>query len=242
MENKVKEKAYIGFDGRFVLPYNTSVRVLKAKYLQDGLEDMLTDYPVFKNDEFLLEEWDNIVPFNMEDAMQIRNLELRRTVFNFLRLQNVVFADAEVVDVREAESKQLRYDINGTLLEETTIVNRYELVRVHVDKFFPERANDWSREARSNPYVYAVKVVCPTTGNVFYQNVSSPIIDNPFCREGNYHAGEALCSYIMCPITNPKALRRQGDILIWEHSEDSKACTPYAIGFKNYIKLLVAQT
>jgi len=230
---------------RYVIDYTTSVRILKTKYLTDGLDDMLKDYPPLKNDEFLVEQWDNIQPLTLADVLKEPSLEKRRGILEYLRLQYLVYDDAEVVDTCKIITKQKVWNREGILLEDGTLENVYHLVRVHASKLFPEASR---RRNTGNDYIYAVKVVCPTTGHVFYINVSSPTAQSPHCQPGKYSALNALASLTFCPITNPKSMYRQGDIFIFRRSRKddpggkSEPCTPYPLTGEQFVKLMVAQS
>lgn len=227
---------------RFVFSYTQSLKILKAKYKDDGLDDMLNDYPIFKQDELLLESWDKIEPITLHDILKDKSLERRRTILEFVPLQNFMFQNAEVVDSQTIITKNRRWDMKGNVIEDGTLENVYELIRIHAKELFPEAEDRWGRDDFKEAYIYAVKVICPTTGNTFFIVVSSPLAPAPFCKKGKFNALEAIAATVFCPITNPKALYRQGDVMVFEHSEDSKQCTPYALTGQQYVDLLVAQT
>lgn len=227
---------------RFVFSQTWTYKILKAKYRGDGITDLLTDYPVFKDDEFLMEQWDNIEPISMQEILKDKSLERRRTILEFVPLQNFMFQNAEVVDTRVVMTKNRTWDRKGRLISSEPLENVYELIRIHAKELFPEAEERWGREQFKNAYIYAVKVICPTTSNTFFINVASPLLPKPFCQKGKFNALEAIASTVFCPITNPKALYRQGDVMVFEHSEDSKPCTPYALTGEQYVNLLVAQS
>lgn len=222
---------------RYVFDRTNSYKILKAKYLDDGLEDMLNDYPEARKDEFLIEEWENIQPLSLKDVLLDKDLERRRAILEWIPVQRFLFENAKTVDVRTVTTANKKWDMDGKLISTEPLVNRYELLQLDAIDLFPELK---SRAAHA--YIYAVKVICPTTDNTFFIIVAGPNDNPPYAQKGKYNALEAIASMCFCPITNPKSLYRQGDVMIFEHNPDSKPCTPYALKGEDYVRLLQAQS
>lgn len=222
---------------RYVFPTTLSYKILKAKYLDDGLEDMLNDYPPLRKDEFLIEEWDNIQPITLKDVLEDKDLERRRAVLEWVPVQRFLFEKARVVDVRTVTTPNKKWDMDGNLVSEEPIENVYELLELDAIDLFPEL-----RDRAAHTCIHAVKVICPTTNHEFFIIVGGPEDNYPYLQKGKYNAIDAIASMCFCPITNPKALYRQGDVMIFQHNADSKPCTPYPLNGKDYIRLLVTQS
>lgn len=197
-------------NGRYCLKGLMAYRALKTKYGND-FDDMFSDMPTLKplHSDFV-QFWDDLEPVKISDVMKLSNdANTRREIFQFFPTR-LLFVDAQVVHNTMKITTQV--DENGV---ERTVENIYKLVR--------KKATDiLGREVRINPgreYIYAVKVECVTTGKDYYLMVD-PTAD--FCKEGKFNAAAAVAWTALCPISNPKGLIRQGEVMIWLKNKDSR--------------------
>lgn len=186
-----------------------ALRALKTKY-GDDLHDMYSDMPVLRQiDNELDVFWKDLEPINIKDVIDFtEDTDKRREMFQFFPTR-LMFKNAEVVhNVTKITYQTDQYGV------EHKIENHYELVRrKSTDLLGKEVVINEGRE-----YIYAVKVNCVTTGITYYLMVDS---DMDFCKPGKYNAAAAVAWTALCPITNPKALYRQGEVMLWERNEDS---------------------
>lgn len=184
-----------------------ALRALKTKY-GDDLHDMYLDMPVLRQiDNELDVFWKDLEPVNIGDIINFTSdTEKRREMFQFFPTR-LMFKDAEVVH----ETTKITYQTDEKGVERK-IENHYELVRRKAKDLLGKEVNineGWE-------YIYAVKVSCVTTGMTYYLMVDSQM---DFCKK--YNAAAAVAWTALCPITNPKGLYRQGEVMLWERNEDS---------------------
>lgn len=227
---------------KYIFPALWTLRMLKTKY-GDDFGDMVADMPVLdvpdETGYSLLDDikmvWDNIHPINLLDIIkEIPDAERARALFQYLPTATMFDDDAEELDVRTVETKQV--EIDGTT---RTIQNKYRLIRKKTSILFPNLA---SNEQLSTDWLYAVEVRCVTTDKVYRLLVDQ---NAKFCKKSSYDAAAAVAWTVRLPITNPKALVRQGEKMLWIHNEDSVVLPPDKwkhLTKKEYFKYLIFQS
>lgn len=200
------------FDALFTL------RMLKTKY-GDDLDDMLYDMPALDIPDntgvSLMDEikmvWDDIYPIYVVDIVQeIPDAERARAIFQYLPTATMFDEGSDELNVSTVETKQVELD--GS----TRVVNNvYRLIRKETKKLFPKLQPG---QTLAFKYLYAVEVRCVTTDKVYRLLVPE---NESFCQKGSYDAAAAVAWTARCPISNPKALVRQGEKFLWIHNENS---------------------
>lgn len=224
------------FDAMFTL------RMLKTKY-GDDLDDMLYDMPALDIPDSagvsLLDEikmvWDDIYPIYVIDIVQqIPDAERARAIFQYLPTATMFDEGSEELHVATVETKQVEEDGSTRVIN-----NVYRLIRKKTSKLFPKLQPG---QTLAFDYLYAVEVRCVTTDKVYRLLVPE---SESFCKQGSYDAAAAIAWTVRPPITNPKALVRQGEKFLWIHSSDSVVLPAEQwkhLTKKEYFKYLVFQS
>lgn len=185
--------------------------------------------------EFIASIWEKIKPVSVTEIQRsTKNADKKALYFRFLRVAEMFKAEgAEMLDRKVIITKNKTWD-EGNHEEINDLENVYELWRINAEKLYENMEG----------YIFSVRCWCPSTGREFFI-----VVDNTakFCQKGHYDAAEAIASTALCPISNPKALYRQGDVLFFEHSDDPKNPSyvldePVRLTAKEYFSLLVSQT
>lgn len=197
---------------RYVMKDIFALRALRTKY-GDDFEDMYEDMPVLKQfHSTFVKFWKSLPPVKIGDVIQFsENTDTRRELFQFFPTR-MMFQDAEVVHNTMRITEQVEQDGSTR-----TVENVYKLVRKKTADLLNLKHNE--RIDATREYIYAVKVECVTTGKTYFLMVDSRA---EFCQPGKFNAAAAIAWTALCPITNPKGLIRQGEVMLFEKGPDSK--------------------
>lgn len=191
------------------------LRLLKAKYEHD-MAELEKDFGRYLGEhlDFVHEIWPNIKAYTASEALQEQNLERRRVMFDYIGMTNLFKElDAEVVDVKVINFKNYLHPDKPPV----EIEDRYELLKLPASKVYPEASRSrWADP--DNIFIFAVRCWCTTTGREYVIQVPPT---ESFCQEGSYNALDAIAWTFPVYITNPKAIFRQGDCILFDHSPDS---------------------
>lgn len=216
IENYLKEQNLLdrfGFyvNNRYILKGVFALRALRTKYGND-FEDMYEDMSVLKSIHNIIEPiWDSLEPINIGDIIKFTtDTDKRRELFQFFPTRTM-FKDAEVVHNTLRITTQ-----EDEFGNKRTIENVYKLVRESTSKILGVSKSEITQ---GNEYIYAVKVECVTTGKDYYLMVPN---NAEFTKPGQYNAAAAIAWTALCPISNPKELIRQGEVMLWVENPNSK--------------------
>lgn len=245
----------------------------KDEAFLDMEKDFISKFPEDVADilrDFLFEIWNSIEPLKYEDLVNpkgrlgnlVDSVVNRQLLFTFIPATKL-FADAEIMDEKIELSKQInflriaeKYGIdfdrfwenidalrnfeaafaNEEIPEEffDMIENKYQLIRKPSKGFL----EDTSRV----PYLFAVRVFCTSTNKEYIIRVDH---DADYCKKGKYDALAAVAWTVRCPITNPKAILRQGDQFAAIKSPNSVILPVdehWHLNGKQYLDLLIYQS
>jgi hypothetical protein len=183
--------------------------------------------------DFCASLWNDIKPATAQDAFAKENLELRRLYFKAIGIEKM-FQELEPTLVHEETIvfNNAVWNESDTSIDVKIIHDKYELYLIKGDKLFPEEKSDWRR---ANADIYAVRCWCTTTGREYWIYVPRHIGEKK-------DAIEAIAWTFQLNISEPKALYRQGDIILAESSESSSVVRPYHLDRETYLKLLKSQS
>lgn len=213
----------------------TMIRLLKSRFDEDwqqaarsiGIEETEEMWANFE------EFWPHVQPVRAVEILKFKDQDQKAVYFSFLNVAEMFGDFGRKLDEKKVVTKNKRWDEgNNEYIED--LENVFELWQVDASKLYENKEG----------FIYAVRCWCPTTNREFFI-----VVDNEakFCKKGNYNALDAIASTASCPISNPKALYRQGDVLFWEMSDDPNNPShlldePITLTGEQYIKLLVSQT
>lgn len=173
--------------------------------------------------DFITEQWSTIPEVTVTEAFTEKNIEVRRLYFQALGVEKLMESlKPELLDERTITKQGKRWDVSGNMY-----VHKYEdtygLYKLDGSVLFPEDASTAWQIDRSTLYV--VKCKCATTNREYWIYVQ-----REYAYDGSYwdetkrkpNAIKAIASTFRLPITFPKAIYRQGDVLIVEPSEKSQ--------------------
>jgi hypothetical protein len=218
------------------------IRFLKTKYTNrerfvSGFIDPIFELLVDSRDnseldvlrsmlEFFLEEYDNVTAFTYQQAFAIRSEAFKAIVFGSIRVPEMIKAlgHSRIATAGQAV-KHKQYSKQGDFLG----YREYDVVfETHV-------VNGKALGLRGN--VYAVKCWCTSTDNEHWLWIEDQYKDDPLeAIARTFHIHENLVPFI-------KELKRQGDILLVELTEDIEPRgNMVSLSKDQYFGLLTAQS
>lgn len=226
--------------------YSFTVKNVKNIPLEEALQLWKTQYKSFaefmKNviiyesleefGDFVSKRWSKIKPIDVKEAFNQNNVEKRRLYFDTIGVDKIFEkVNTVMLDTRQVALNNCRWDSDGKMYMQTGI-DEYSLFKIDAEDLFGSTLNSWQKQSNT---VYAVRCSCTTTGRKYWLYVPAEI-----GIKGS--ALDAIAWTCRMPITNPKALYRQGDIFIVEANPDSEPCEPYHLDYKQYSSLIKSQT
>ena len=172
--------------------------------------------------DFITEQWDNISEVTVTEAFTEKNIEVRRLYFQAIGVEKLMQSlKPELLDERTITKQVKRWDVSGNMY-----VHKYEdtygLYKLDGALLFPEDAStSWQIDRAT---LYVVKCKCATTNREYwiYVQREHAFDGSPWDEKTRKpNAIKAIASTFRLPITYPKAIYRQGDVLIVEPSEKS---------------------
>lgn len=228
-----------GFPG---LSLTEALRLWKARFetIKHFKRDVIT-HPKLKELAMLVEEqWDNIIPITVQEALQEKNMEKRRMMFDCIGVSKLFNAlQPELLDRQVIKKMRTRWDKNHQPYE-YQFEDTYELYQLDGKKLFVP-INEWNIP---NP-VFAVRCWCTTTGREYWIYVPEEVaLGRPRWHRtaATPDAIRAIAWTIRLDVSNPKRIFRQGDIIVVEESGNSQAVTPYHLSKKEYVQLMFSET
>jgi hypothetical protein len=218
------------------------IRFLKTKYTNrerfvSGFIDPIFELLVDSQDnseldvlrsmlEFFLDEYDNVTAFTYQQAFAIRSEAFKAIIFGSIRVPEMIKAlgHSRIATAGQAV-KHKQYSKQGDFLG----YREYDVVfETHV-------VNGKALGLRGN--VYAVKCWCTSTDNEHWLWIEDQYKDDPLeAIARTFHIHENLVPFI-------KELKRQGDILLVELTEDIEPRgNMVSLSKDQYFGLLTAQS
>lgn len=231
-----KEMSYC-VAGRRGFPLDQALRLWKAKYetYPHFSRDVITHSSLKEFGEFVAEVWDDILPVTVREALQVTNLEERRTWFDCIGPEKLFQSlDPKLLDRKTINKRRTRWDEHNIPCE-CVYEDTYEMYEIAGEKLFGEDSR------RLNP-VFAVRCWCTTTRREYWIYVPERCVYGQSSNRLEPDAIRAIAWTIRIDITNPKRIYRQGDIIIAEESEHSVVTAPYHLSAQQYLSLLYAET
>lgn len=239
--NYAKLKYVVG--GREGFDMNTAFRLWKTKY--DDFKDFqreVTNHPALKDlENYVHEIWNEILPFTVQDAFKVSNLEERRIYFDCIGV-NKLFAQLqpELKDKKTIKKKRQRWDDKNDKYE-YEFEDIYELYELDGTKLYG--VDRWG-QAPNN--IFAVRCWCTTTNREYWLYVSPEAATGDAWyrpgRNAKWDAIRAIAWTIRIDITNPERIYRQGDIVVAKMSKTSETVRPYHLTADQYLKLMYSET
>ena len=218
------------------------IRFLKTKYTNrerfvSGFIDPIFELLVDSQDnseldvlrsmlEFFLEEYDNVTAFTYQQAFAIRSEAFKAIVFGSIRVPEMIKALGHTrIATAGRAVKHKQYSKQGDFLG----FREYDVV------FETHQVNGNSLGLRGN--VYAVKCWCTSTNDEHWLWIEDQYKDDPLeAIARTFHIHENLVPFI-------KELKRQGDILLVELTEDIEPRgNMVSLSKDQYFGLLTAQS
>lgn len=218
------------------------IRFLKTKYTNrerfvSGFIDPIFELLVDSQDnseldvlrsmlEFFLEEYDNVTAFTYQQAFAIRSEAFKAIVFGSIRVPEMIKALGHTRIATAGQAvKHKQYSKQGDFLG----FREYDVV------FETHQVNGGQLGLRGN--VYAVKCWCTSTNDEHWLWIEDQYKDDPLeAIARTFHIHENLVSFI-------KELKRQGDILLVELTEDIEPRgNMVSLSKDQYFGLLTAQS
>jgi hypothetical protein len=170
--------------------------------------------------------WDDIKPYTYAEAFALTHEQYRALVFTSIDINDMIDNLGHDM-LKKAEKPMVRkvWDENGNELPSVSYVNVYETHKVY------------GKNLNLNEDIYAVRCWCTTTEKSHWIWIESKYKDNPL---------EAIAStFFMHENVKKacKAIKRQGDILIIEMTEEVEPeGEPKPLTAEEYFGLLVAES
>lgn len=218
------------------------IRFLKTKYTNrerfvSGFIDPIFELLVDSQDnseldvlrsmlEFFLEEYDHVTAFTYQQAFAIRSEAFKAIVFGSIRVPEMIKALGHTRIATAGQSvKHKQYSKQGDFLG----FREYDVV------FETHQVNGGQLGLRGN--VYAVKCWCTSTNDEHWLWIEDQYKDDPLeAIARTFHIHENLVPFI-------KELKRQGDILLVELTEDiDPRGNMVSLSKDQYFGLLTAQS
>lgn len=201
------------------VPYDTAIKLWKKKFqTYDVFNKEVIIHDVLKPlSKHMFEIWDTIEDISVEEAFKVTNIEVRRLYFQAIGLETIMNTlEPTLLDKQTIDKKTIRFDESNNQYVHS-FKDTYELYLIEGSKLFPEETSLYSQQ-RAN--LYAVKCKCSTTDREYWIYVESMHCFTNWAQD-TPDVIKAIASTLRSPITKPKAVYRQGDVLIFEPSEDS---------------------
>ncbi len=212
-------------------------RFLKTKYDEekDPIGDMLVDYPEFiQFIDFFTVNWDKVKPISITEIPDLaKDTDKRRALFGALPAS--LAYNKFGIHVKE-ETVRMIQDWGESYIDTT-----FTLMKCPVAKLYP----DVNPSALVIPFVYAVKVACPSTGSIYYIQLPT---DAPFIKDPDPVSAIAWTVYTRVDYSQIKAVVRQGDIIniVTTIGQDSKEVLkfvePYHFTRGQYLEKVIFQS
>jgi hypothetical protein len=219
-----------------------AMRLWKAKFetIKHFKRDVITHPSLEELGNFVEEFWDGIIPISVQEALQEKNTEQRRVMFDCIGVVKLFQQlDPELLDRQVIPKTRTRWNQNNDCWTHQ-FEDVYELYKIEGNKLF-EPINQWQTP---NP-VFAVRCWCTSTQREYWiyvpQEVATGVQRWP---DKGYRpdAIRAIAWTIRIDISKPKRIFRQGDIIVAEESADSKEVTPYHLTKEQYLELIFSET
>jgi hypothetical protein len=241
--NKINysEQKYV-VNGQKDFTLSEALRLWRAKFpeYQDFKKDVIVHPSLEDFGKFVEETWDDIKPVTVEEALQIKNTETRRTYFDCIGVVqlfknlNPTLRDRQVI-----KKKRTGWDDNNNEIVRT-FEDVYELYEIEGTKLFEK--NRWGQEP--NP-VFAVRCWCTTTNREYWLYVPQETATGQRWwgdKDLKYSAIRAIAWTIRLDITNPERIYRQGDIIVAKRSDKSKNTDQYHLNETQYLSLMYSES
>lgn len=176
-----------------------------------------------KLESYIDEIWDDVKAIEFQEVLAIENVNKQRILFFYVGPARIFanVSDKKIVDTYKHSDKQ------GDLYHLWKMSSKELKLKTPDGR---EREND----------IFGIQCWCPSTNHEYWILVDDR---KDFCQRGSYSAKAAVASTAKCPITNPKELNRQGEVLIFTHSENSVVLdTPVELTTEQYWSLINQQT
>lgn len=208
------------------------IKCLVARY--DSLEEVLLNHWNVPKDirVLLANNWDDIEPLTVEEAFAEENLERRRIFFDHIGPGNIVKqANAIEVDKQTIPKKHTRWDENDEeYIHE--FEDTYTLLKMRANDLF---TGTDEQDSVSDDWIYTVRCKCSTTDREYF------IYVDPNNYDGN-DAIAAIASTFFINVNNPKAIYRQGDVLLVEPNGEPQYGRYRPLSKDEYLNLIVSET
>lgn len=199
--------------------------------------------------EFMKETWDSIDPITVQEAMQNKNVEMRRVFFDCIGVVKL-FNNLQptLLDKQTIKKKRRRWDDNNDPYQ-YEFEDVYELYSIPADKLFGDTDNFTTQFNRTRTAtITAVRCWCTTTNREYWIYVpydaallnERALWDRSIKEEPD--AIKAIAWTIRIDITDPERIYRQGDIIVAKESPTSKTVTPYHLTKEQYLELMYSET
>lgn len=176
--------------------------------------------------KFMVEFYDNANQFTFEESFKISNREFQALVFSSINITQMVHElGATRYKTDGAMVKHRQYDKDGTYLGDDEYHNVYEIWEVNGEKL------------GVNDNLYVIKCWCTSTNKEHWLWVDEKYKDDPLeAISSTFRIHQNLIPFIKC-------LKRQGDVLLVELTEDVKPEGEIvSLNKDQYFSLLVAQS
>lgn len=244
-KNKFSKSQFVvnnqsGFD------FDTALRLWKTKYeddIRDFEKEVITHPGLQDLNDFVKEVWDKIEPFTVKDALQVENLEQRRTYFDAIGINKIFLQmNPKLLDKQVVKKKRTRWDDKNDPYD-YEFEDVYELYELDGEKLFGK--DRWGNPAQS---VFAVRCWCTTTGREYWLYVPmNAALDiswrNQFTiKEEKPDAIRAIAWTILLDVKNPQRIYRQGDIIVVKTDGEPEVGHQYHLDKKSYLRLMYSET
>lgn len=218
-------------------------RAMKTKY--ESFEDYKNANPRTHPEifSFISENWENIIPYKFQDAIQEQNTEKRRALFQCIGPEKVFKqADAKLLNKQVINKTRYEWDEKHRI-KTKTFEDTYELYSIPSKLLFKSEDNPRRQQWNQVPdYIYAVRCWCTTTKREYWIMVKKEAVKNQ-------DAVEAIAWTMQFPKEVKKdiiKIFRQGDILIAEtktkHEKTYSEYNKEPLTKEEYLSLLYSET
>ena len=192
---KMKYKNYDSFFSKYLNP------VLKDFYLEKEFKDLFDGVKKFA--KTLVADFDKASPFTYLEAFELKADAFKPVVFGVINVSDMIKEMGhERYKTEGITLTQKKYDSHGNLLGESEQSNVYEVHKVNGEKL------------GLTEDIYAVKCWCTSTSNEHWLWIEAQYKDDPLeAIASTFRVHKSIIPHI-------KALKRQGDVLLCEMSED----------------------
>lgn len=223
------------------LSLSEALRLWKAKFetIKHFKKEVIRHSALERLGEFVADMWDNIEPVTVQGALQEKNMEKRRVMFDCIGVSRL-FKELEpnLLDRQVLNKVRTRWNENNEPYEHQ-FEDTYELYRLDGNKLFTVKER-WSEP---NP-VYAVRCRCTTTNREYWIYVpeQAALGGRMSSADVKPDAVRSIAWTIRLNISKPKRIFRQGDIIIAEESDESEEVPFYHLSKEDYLFLMFSET